>query len=327
MKIFSLYIPSLFLFLVCNSTISSISQNEIPKVKLAQTYDLVVEKDIVYAKGLSHESINSPNANIIPLMLDVYFPDNDIKNRPVYLFIHGGGFSGGTKQQSHIINLANYYASRGWVFISIDYRLKKDKGTVPQEWLDYSLKVPKERISQFLAIYPAIRDTKAALRWVVANADTYHINTDYITVGGGSAGAITTIAVGVSNQEDFRDEINMKQDPTLATTNLDQSYQIKTIIDLWGSKVALDGLEQIFGHQRFDRKDPSLFIAHGTLDDRVPYSSAEDLKSIYVANGVSLGYYPLKEKGHGAWKAMVDNKTLEELAFDFIVKQQHLVVE
>jgi len=287
-----------------------------------------VEHDVVYAKALSHESTNSAKATTIPLKLDVYVPDNDIRNRPVYMFIHGGGFAGGTKQQERIINFANYYTSRGWVFISIDYRLKRHEGTVPQQWVDHTQRLPENaRVGQFLAIYPALRDAKAALRWIVANADTYGINTNYITVGGGSAGAVSAIAVGISNPEDFRDEIDITQDPTLTSTNLEQNYQIGTIVDLWGSKVALDIIEKVFGHQRFDSKDPSLFVAHGTEDPTVPFDHAEDLKAIYEKNGVPLAYYPLKGKGHGAWGAKVNNKHLDELSFDFIVEQQSLIVE
>ena len=74
------------------------------------------------------------------------------------------------------------------LFISIDYRLKNDKGTVPEAWADYASRVPSGNASQFLSIYPAQRDAKAAMRWMVANAALYNINTDYITVGGGSAG-------------------------------------------------------------------------------------------------------------------------------------------
>ena len=89
----------------------------------------------------------------------------------------------------------------------------------------------------------------------------------------------------------------------------------------------MDINEQIYGHQRFDSKDPSLFIAHGTEDPTVPFSSAEALKAIYEANGVPLAYYPLEGKGHGAWGATINDKHLQELAFDFIVEQQHLIVE
>ena len=67
-------------------------------------------------------------------------------------------------------------------------------------------------VQQATAMYLAQRDAKAALRWIVANANTCNINKDFITVGGASAGAITTIALGISNQEDFRDEISVLED-------------------------------------------------------------------------------------------------------------------
>ncbi|MEM7511297.1 MAG: alpha/beta hydrolase, partial [Bacteroidota bacterium] len=181
--------------------------------------------------------------------------------------------------------------------------------------------------SQFLAIYPAHRDAKAALRWLVANAATYNINTDYITIGGGSAGAITAISLGISNEEDFRDELTTSQDPTLSSTSLNQSYKIQTIVDFWGSKVGLDIIEDIYGHQRFDANDPPLYIAHGTEDPTVLFSEGEALKAIYDSLGLPIAYYPLEGAGHGAWNATVDGKRLEELAFDFIVEQQALTVE
>ena len=298
-----------------------------PVVKIESTYEVIFEEDVTYGEGLSHESLNSANHSTISLKLDIYVPNNDLEHRPLFMFIHGGGFSGGTKQQERIIDWANYYASRGWVFLSIDYRVKKDLGTVPQEWADVSSNLPNAKVRQFLAIYPAIRDAKTAMRWIVANAEAYKINTDYITVGGGSAGAITAITLGISNQEDFRDEISVSQDPTLANANLEQTFQIKTIVDLWGSKIALDAFEGIYGHKRFDSNDPPLFIAHGTEDNTVPFSSAEDLKTKYETNQLPFVYYPLQNKGHGAWNAQVDNKRLEELAFDFIVDQQSLIVE
>ena len=311
-----------------NSTGYSVnSQNEIPIVQTDSTYKVVVEKDIVYAKGLSHESINSESSREMSLKLDVYLPDNNGKNRPVIMLIHGGGFSGGTKEHKHIVNMAKYFASRGWVAFSIDYRLRKHKGTLPQEWVDNASNLAEDRASQFLSIYPAIRDAKAAMRWIVANAKSYNINTNYITVGGGSAGAISAITIGISNQEDYRDELSITQDPTLATTNLNQTYQVKTLLDFWGGKTGLDILEELYVKQRFNGSNPALLIAHGTEDPTVPFSKAEDLKSIYKENEVPYVFYPLEGKGHGVWGATFDNKRLDELSFDFIVEQQNLIVK
>ncbi len=93
--------------------------NDIPIIKQMSSYSVNVTTDIVYAEGLSHDQSSiSPFA--IPLKLDVYYPDNNSTNRPVFMFIHGGGFTGGIKHKPEIVDMANYYASRGWVFVSID---------------------------------------------------------------------------------------------------------------------------------------------------------------------------------------------------------------
>ncbi len=303
-----------------------------PEVKCDSTYSVLMEEGIVYAEGLSHNG-NSPTTTPKSLLLDIYYPDNDSENRPVYFFIHGGGFSGGSRQQEAIVDQAYYYASRGWVFVSIDYRLRGDLGSiftgiVPQEWIDIANEIADPQAAgQFLSMYMAQRDSKAAMRWVIANANNYNINTDYITVGGGSAGAITAITLGVSNQEDFRDEINLSDDPTLATTNLDQTYEIRSIVDFWGSNAALEALEAIYGHHRFDSLDPELFIAHGTEDPTVLYSQAEELVALYDSTGAYVELVPLIGRGHGVWGATVDGKSLSDLSFDFLVEQQELILD
>ena len=299
-----------------------------PNVRCESTYSVIVERDITYAEGLSHDG-TSPTTYSIPLKLDVYRPDNDSENRPVYMFIHGGAFSGGTKTQEAIVTQANYFASRGWVFISVDYRLTGDLGSIftgiaPQEWLDVTNQTNQAR--QLIAMYIAQRDAKAAMRWIVANTDKYNINTDYITVGGGSAGAITAVTLGISNLEDFRDEISLTDDPTLATTNLDQTYEIKSIIDFWGSNAALEAHEIIYGTHRFDNDDPPLFIAHGTEDPTVLYSEAEELVRLYDSTGAYVELNTLEGRGHGPWGASLDGKSLSDLSFEFLVAQQRLTI-
>jgi para-nitrobenzyl esterase len=298
-----------------------------PTVNLNTTYEVNITEDITYAEGLSHDSWNSANTSVVPLLMDSYVPDNNLQNRPLLMLIHGGGFSGGSKQQEALVAMANYYASRGFVVFSIDYRLRGDKGTIPQEWIDATTNVDPAELDQLYAMYPAHRDAKAALRWIIANADNYHINTDYITVGGGSAGAITSIGLGVSELGDYKDEISLTEDNTLSTTNLSQTYEVQTILDFWGSNVSIEILESIYGYQRFDQNDPALFIAHGTEDPTVPFSSAEDLKTIWETNEIDFVYYPLEGRGHGAWGATVNGKSLSDLSFDFIVENQSLNVE
>jgi hypothetical protein len=313
-------------FIGCSNDNITLNTN-IPIVKQDATYEVIVTEDLIYAEGLSHGSLNSINSSVMPLLMDSYVPNNNSQNRPLLMLIHGGGFIGGTKQQEPLVAMANYYAARGFVVFSIDYRLKDDKGTVPQEWIDASSDIVTTYPGQLLAAYPAHRDAKAALRWIVANAHNYNINTDYITIGGGSAGATASIGIGVSDLVDYKDELSINDDNTLSSTNLSETYEVKTILDFWGSAKTIEVLELIYGYERFDQSIPAMFIAHGTADATVPFSNAIDLKAIYEFNNTEFIYYPLEGSGHGAWSATVDGKSLSDLSFDFIVVNQNLNLE
>ncbi|MEJ8844564.1 alpha/beta hydrolase [Lacibacter sp. H375] len=297
-------------------------------VKSSATYTVIVEQNVKYCQGLSHQTLNSPSYSTMDLTLDVYKPANNTKKKPAILLIHGGGFVGGNKTDVNIVNLANYFAARGWVAFSINYRLLGDKGTVPAQWIQYAQSsVAAVDQSQFIAMYPAHRDAKAAVRWLIANADNYNIDTNYITVGGGSAGAVIATTLGITNTTDFTNEISLNIDPTLTTTNLNKTYTVKTILDFWGSGVAVTAVNSIYGYQRFDRSDAPIMIAHGTADSTVKYTNAIELRDIYTSTGAAYKLHTLVNRGHGPWDAVVNGKKLEELSFDFIVEQQKLIVE
>ena len=352
-KIIYLMMFSVLLFIACgeNETIGPNDQSPIVQADL--TFTVLNEEDITYADGLGHDDLSTiPFA--IPLKLDVYYPDNTSDNRPVFMFIHGGGFTGGIKHKPEIVDMANYYASRGWVFVSIDYRTTEElgvlegmtleelgsyyKGIAPQEWIENTLQGAENsgQVQQAIAMYLAQRDAKAAIRWIVANSNTYKINTDFITVGGASAGAITTIALGISNQEDFRDEISITDDPTLSTTNLKETYNVRSMVYFWGSNIKLDVFETVYGleqYDRYDQNDPELFMAHGTADDPVtPYEEALELQSVYDSLGIHNILATIikpdgEPAGHGAWNGEIEGKGLSELTFDFLVERQNLNVE
>ena len=209
------------------------------------------------------------------------------------MFIHGGGFTGGIKHKPEIIEMGKYYASRGFVYVSIDYRTTEELGNIddmnqeeiieyyrgiaPQEWIEHSLEGAEstKQIQQAVAMYTAQRDAKAALRWIIANADTYEIDTDEIAVGGASAGAITTVALGLTDLGDFRDEISLQDDPTLSTTNLNETYEVQSMIYFWGSNKKVELYNTVYDVDRYDGDDPELFMAHGDGNDPVtPYEGA-----------------------------------------------------
>ncbi len=119
-----------------------------------------------------------------PLNLDIYEPANDNTSaRPVIIWIHGGGFrTGSTKTQGYIVNYSHRFAKRGYVCISIDYRLRAGSSMPTQS-------------DEFPALQDAARDANAAINWVKANAANYRIDPNLIFVAGGSAGGRTTQTV------------------------------------------------------------------------------------------------------------------------------------
>lgn len=300
-----------------------------PTVSSNSTYT-VSKTTHVYAQANTYTAWNnSVSAGIINLSLDLYLPTNAPANRPAMILIHGGGFSTGSKDDSNIVEMANYFASRGWVCISINYRLIAAYGSLSTAWGTYVLNnaalSPAEK-QQSYAMYPAARDAKAAVRWLYVNASTYGINTNYVTALGGSAGSFLANMLGITYASDFRDETLITADTTLSTTNLSAGSTIHTIIDHWGGINHMTYLQAITGQSRFDANDPPISIVHGTADVDVPYTQAEALRDAYITSGAVYEFNPLVGAGHSAWSATINGKTLPENAYQFIVSKQKLTV-
>ena len=314
-----------FLIAACDKNEETIpiqpNNNEKVIVKAESTYSINLVECITYAEALKHDDWNSSTTSTIQLKLDAYIPENSLLKRPAFVLIHGGGLDNGSRTDPNIVNMANYFASRGWVVFSLDYRLKSDKGTVP---LDWEQNTSNEDI---LKMYPANRDVKAAIRWLYTNSETYNIDTDYITVGGGSAGALLSISLGVTEAEDYTNELSITEDPTLSTTNMNQPSEVHTIINFWGGEAYVKILELVYGLQRFDSNDAPILIAHGTNDNIVDFSSAEILEIKYQITGIGYEFYPLDGFGHSAWDATVNGKSLSDLAYEFIILEQEITID
>ena len=299
-----------------------------PSVWADSTFGVLFEDNVVYGSGMSHDGWGGPVIDTIALELDVYAPDNQEEGRPALVVIHGGGFLGGSNEKRAFVELSNQYASRGWVVFSINYRLAAQRGTVPASWLDSVQFLPQGlNPNQALAMYPANRDAKAALRWVTSQADQYSIDVNHVSVLGGSAGACMAIAMGASNDGDYVTELSVMQDPTLQSTNLSESFQVQTVLDFWGGRASVDALSALDDEERFDSDNAPLMIVHGTADPTVDYAEATSLDATYNANGIPCTLYPIENGGHGIWRATVNGAPLWSLGFAFMVEQQGLTVE
>ncbi|MEO1289973.1 MAG: alpha/beta hydrolase [Chloroflexota bacterium] len=321
------FVLFLLLALVAGNVVAQ-DEASAPTVYALPQYEVEVTTH-VYAQGLTHDEWRSESAEEMDLLLDVYEPIGAPDNRPAMIVIHGGAFRLGSRDDGRFVRMSEYFASRGWVTISIDYRLVQDYGTIPLSWQQGVQEfVDPSAHDETMAIYTASRDAKAAVRWFYANADEYQINTDYITALGMSAGASLAIMLGTTDAELYRDELSLAEDPTLISTNLEQPADVHTVVAFSMTPAANTLMETIYGINTFDETDAPLMIMNGTDDRLVDINEADMLSDQYEETGVPHAYYRIEGAGHSLqmMNAEVDGMQPMELGFAFVVEQQDLIV-
>lgn len=119
-----------------------------------------------------------------PLMLDLRVPQNANPDMPGIIFVHGGGFAGGTRDSEPVADFLDNLADSGVVSASISYRLtRKGKG--------FGCQVTVEEKRE--AVHEAAIDLIAAHSWLVQQKMSLPQNW---VAAGSSAGAETAIWAG-----------------------------------------------------------------------------------------------------------------------------------
>jgi poly(3-hydroxybutyrate) depolymerase len=129
------------------------------------------------------------------LLLDVYIDEAAAVSgrRPVMLHVHGGGFSAGSRKNVAQEMFNRHFAEMGFVSVSIDYRL----ALAPDN--KYNVKGIDE------AVRIATEDLVDATAFILAKSDVLMADTFNIMISGGSAGAITCLALeyDLCNRADY----------------------------------------------------------------------------------------------------------------------------
>jgi acetyl esterase/lipase len=120
----------------------------------------------------------SPNltylvANNYEDKLDIYHRQDVSGPQPTLIYIHGGGWTGGTKESAFMSVMP--WLEMGWNVVNVEYRLA--------------------RVSHAPA---AVEDCLCALKWVVSHASEYHIDSSKIVVSGDSAGGHLSLMTGMT---------------------------------------------------------------------------------------------------------------------------------
>jgi dienelactone hydrolase len=220
------------------------------------------------------------------LTLDWFEPRGDpSSSRPVVVWIHGGGFRGGTKAAT--AEVASAYARRGYVTLSIDYRL--DPGNRCQDVQDGKITDPAqydlERARCERAIIAAQHDAQGAIRWARGNAGALGIDRARIGVAGFSAGAVT--AVHVAQRSEDPGDVG------------DHDGRVSTV----RAGLAASGCN--YDPDSIAAGDAPVFLLASEDDGAVPFSCVRQTERLSRAAGTDVGTrYYLDEGTHA--KALYD---------------------
>ena len=117
--------------------------------------------------------------------MDIYTATGDtVSNRPVIFYLHGGSFYSGDKSMTDCIDFCNAFAKRGYVAVSLNYRLAN------------IISFLSSNAEQYKAVLRGVADLKAGIRFLrkdFLNGDTYGVDPNTIFIGGYSAGAVAAI--------------------------------------------------------------------------------------------------------------------------------------
>lgn len=243
--------------------------------------------------------------------LDLYLPAQP--KGPLLVWIHGGGWRGGTKANPPGLAMVK----NGVAVASVEYRFSQH------------------------AIFPAqIEDCKAAIRWLRAHAAEHGYRKDMVAAWGASAGGHLVALLGVTGQvKDFD-----------VGANLDESSAVQCVID-WFGPADFPGYDENLPTPMVQRENPNSVIAQlfggpvsqklelakraspvtwatkqaapmlimqGTNDPLVPLDQSQRLEKKLKEVGADVTLDVIDGAGHGGPQFVTAEKL--KLIFEFLAK-------
>jgi acetyl esterase/lipase len=230
--------------------------------------------------------------------LDVYRRRDVTTPQPTMVFYHGGGWVGGTKESSFMSVMP--WLEMGWNVVNVEYRMA--------------------RVAEAPA---AVEDALCALRFVVAQAKTYNIDTNKIVVSGESAGGHLALAAGMIPQTAGFTNICAgggfagSENAVPKVAAIINWYGITDVNDLVTGPNVRSYAVQWLGSSK-NREDvarsispltyvraglPPILSIQGDKDPIVPYSQNTRLQEALAKAGTRSELFTVPGGGHGNFKA------------------------
>lgn len=234
-------------------------------------------------------------------------------NVPAVIFIHGGGWDGGSK--NGMASFASSFSARtGWVAFNIEYRTSSS-----QAWLDQAI------------------DVETAVSWVNDHAAAYGVDPNRIGLFGFSAGAHLALlhayrsnerveaVAGFSSPTGLPNLMSTQDCPDSACSPMAVSEYASAKAQKFGGNCHLSGcfgapggctgnacmlrFGSVSPIQNVNASDPPTFLAHHSNDALIPVAQMTNLRNRLLGSGVPV------ETATAAGTGMAHNWSTDDPAF------------
>lgn len=274
------------LYYLCSTALYSQGVCDFDNRYLEEVFlNVIVTSGIQYGNADPYGLINSQN-----LALDIYEPEGDtLQQRPLIVHAFGGGFLIGARNEPDIPNWGSQYAKRGFIFVSIDYRIGFNV---------------TDQNSAVRAAYRSAQDLRSALRFLADSAEVYRIDLDNVFLTGSSAGCFAALIQSFMNEDDRPTSTygTLLEPQNLGCANCtgnnnnnNLEVPVHAIVNNWGAI-----LDTAYINLNEDPADNIPIISfHGTNDLIVPYNSGYpfSLPIFPVVHGSELIHHRLEQQG------------------------------
>ena len=247
-----------------------------------------------WASHLSNQYRVLPNVTYLTASnrdnkVDLYLPRGTDSPAPVLVYIHGGGWVGGSKESS-VLRLIPWM-EMGWAVVNVQYRLGE------------------------VSLAPAaVEDCLCALRWIIRNASNYNIDPERIVVTGNSAGGHLALTTGMVPASAGLDR-QCPGSETLSVAAIINWYGITDVGDLLDGPNTKSYAVEWMGSMpnRFEIAErvspltyvrsglPPILTIHGDADPTVPYQHGVQLHEELSKVGVSNQLHTVQGGRHGGF--------------------------
>lgn len=204
---------------------------------------------------------------------------------PVIFWIHGGGWTQLDRYSCFISDTMDYLLSKGFAVVSAEYTKSVDG-------------------DPSVSGYPQmIYDLKAAVRFLRANADTYHLDTSFIAAMGESAGAHLAMLMGTTNGNSAYEDLTMGNEGYSSDVQAMISYfgPADCVSDpmmayaILGEDHTSQDAMAVSPYYQISKDSPPLYLTHGKDDATVSVTHSEKMeeraKTLLGEENVTAKYY------------------------------------